>query len=198
MNRAVMYSMRLFLGGLVFAILSTPARGQSADEVSVPEPTRLHAIASADSSKLLWSELVGDLESSDARATVTVIEVESLQGDRVRGIKIMLEDSTSIDQIYLTDNLLSNFRDEIEHLDFSRQFYGKCEAKHLCMQGIARCRPSQSVRQVYCPGRYSTPDSEEGLNLSTPRHSFMFPSVGTEQLIALIGEAIQVISSSPN
>lgn len=188
-----MSPINLLLSGLIAATLSSPALGQSDFETSVPEPTRLHATASADGSKLVWSELIGDIESSDAHATVSVIEVESLQGDRIRGMKIMLENSTSTDQIYITENLLFNFRDEIEHLKNSRQFYEKCEAKHLCMQGIARCRPSQSERQAYCPGRYSTPDAEEGLNLTTPRHTFMFPAVGTKQLITLIGEAIEML-----
>jgi hypothetical protein len=147
----------------------------------------------ADGSKLVWSELVGDIDSSDARATVSVIEVESRQGDKVRGIKIMLENSTSTDELYLTENLLPNVRTELEQLEFSLQFYDKCDAKHLCMHGIARCRPSQTVRQAYCPGHYSTPGSEEGLNMSTPGYSFMFPSVGTERLISLIGEAIQAL-----
>lgn len=193
MNRASMSPMYLLFGGLFIAMLSTPARGQSHGEVSVPEPTRLHAAALADGSELLWSEPIGVITSTDAHATVSVIEVESRQGVRIRGMKIMLKNSTSTDLIYVTEGRLPNFRDEIEHLEFSRRFYGKCEAKRLCIHGIARCRPSQTERQAYCPGRYSTPDSEEGLHLTTPRHSFMFLSVGMEQLVSLIGVAIQTL-----
>lgn len=193
MNQAVMTSMYLLLGWLVVAISSVPARGQSDGEASVPEPTHLHSVTLEDGSKLVWSELVGEIESSDARATVSVIEVESPQGEQVRGMKIMLENSASTDQIYLTESLLSNFQEELGFLEFSRQFDDECQAKYLCMHGIARCRPSQTERQAYCPGRYATPNSEEGLSLSTPRHSFKFPTVGTEQLSALIGEAIEAL-----
>ncbi len=193
MIRAVTTSAFLFLGSLLVAFSSVPARDQSARETSVPEPTRLHTIASADGSKLVWSELLGRIESSDARATVSVIEVESPEEERVRGMKIMLENSRSTDQIYLTESLLSVLQEELEFLEFSRQFDDECQAQRFCMHGIARCRPSQTVRQAYCPGRYTTANSEEGLSLSTPRHSFKFPSVGTEHLNALIDEAIQAL-----
>jgi hypothetical protein len=189
MNRAGITFTFLIFGWLIVAVSSVPALGQSDGETSVPEPTRLHSVALADGSKLVWSELVGEIGSSDAHATVSVVEVESAKGEQVRGMKIMLENSASTDQIYLTDSLLSNFQEELGFLDFSRQFDDECQAKHLCMHGIARCRPSQTERQAYCPGRYATPNSEEGLSLSTPRHSFKFPSVGTEQLSALTSDA---------
>ena len=178
---------------LIFALSTVPAESQSAGETSVPEPTHLHTVAIADGSKLVQSELLGEIKSVDARATISAIEVEGSDGEQVRGVKITLENSTSTDQIYLADSQLSNLRDELEQLELSRQFDEGCDATRLCMHGIARCRPSQTVRQAYCLGRYSTPNSEEGLNLTTPRYSFMFPSVGTEQLDALINVAVQVL-----
>ena len=193
MNRAATTSKFLLLGWLIVTYSGVPAQSQSTGETSVPEPTQLHKVAFADGAKPVWSEPLGEIESSDARATVSVIEVESPEGEQVRGMKIMLENSTSTDQIYLTESLLSNLQEELEFLEFSRQFDDECQARNLCVHGIAKCRPSQTVRQAYCPGRYATPNSEEGLILSTPRHSFKFPSVGTEQLSALIGEAIQAL-----
>src|SRR5690606_17632157 len=114
-------------------------------------------------------------------------------GEQVSGIKIELENSTSTDQIHVPASLLSNFRDELEFIDFWREHQGGCQAQRLCVHGIERCRPSQTERQAYCPGHYVTPNSEEGLILSTPRHSFRFPSVETEQLTVLIGEALKAL-----
>ncbi len=182
----------MFLGSLIYAFSSVPAESQFAEETSVPEPTQLHTAALADRSELVWSELLGEIKSADARAAIAAIEVEGSDGERVRGVKITLENSMSADHIYITDSLLSNLRDELEELEFTSQFDGECQAKNSCIHGIARCRPSQTERQAYCPGRYSTPNSEKGLVLSTPRHSFLFPSVETAQLDALISEALQV------
>lgn len=193
MSRATKMPLFVFLGSMTYAFSSMPAQGQLAEEVSVPEPTQLHAVALGDGAELVWSELLGEIESADARAAITAIEVEGSDGERVRGVKIKLENSTSTDQIYITDSLLSNLRNELEELEFTKQFDSECQAKYRCVHGIARCRPSQTERQAYCPGRYSTPGSEQGFVLSTPRKSFSFPSVEAAQLDALIGEAVQVL-----
>jgi hypothetical protein len=162
-------------------------------EVSVREPTHLSIVASAAGSQLVRSKLLGEIESRNARATFSLIDVEGPDGEQVSGIKIELENSTSTDQIHVPARLLSNFRDELEFIDFWREHQGECQAQRLCTHGIERCRPSQTERQEYCPGRYVTPDSEEGLILSTPRHSFRFPSVETEQMTALISEALEAL-----
>ena len=191
MNRVTKTRLFVILGSLSYAFSSVPAKSQLAEEISVPEPTQLHAVATAAGSEIVWSEVLGDIKSADANAEVSAIEVEGPNGDRVRGVSITLENSTSSDQIYIPDSLLSNLRDELQQLEYTRQFDSECQAKYRCVHGIARCRPSQTERQAYCPGRYSTPNSEGGLVLSTPRNSFSFPSVDASQLDALIGEAVQ-------
>ncbi len=192
MNRATKTSLFIFLGLLTYAFSNVPAKSQLAEEISVPEPTQLHTVAEAGSSVLVWSELLGEIKSADSTATVLAIEVEGPDGERVRGVKISLENSTSSDQIYVTESLLSNLQDELRELEFTRHWYGKCQAKYRCTHGIARCRPVTTERQAYCPGRYSTPSSEEGFLLNTPRSSFLFPSVEAAQLESLISEAVQV------
>jgi hypothetical protein len=192
MNRATKTLLIMFLGSLTCVSSNVSAQWQLAEEISVPEPTRLHTVASADGSELIWSEFLGEIKSVDANAAITAIEVQGPDGERVRGVKITLENSTLSDQIYITDSLLSNLRDELQELESTRQVNSKCRAKYRCVHGIARCRPSETERQAYCPGRYSTPNSEGGFVLSTPRNSFSFPSVDATQLDTLISEAVQV------
>lgn len=193
MNKVTNTRLFVILGSLTCTFSSVSAESQLAEEISVPEPTQLHAVATAAGSELVWSEALGDIKSDDANAEISAIEVERPNGDRVRGVKIALENSTTSDHIYITDSLLANFRDELQQLENTRQYYGKCQAKYRCIHGIARCRPSTAEKQAYCPGRYSTPDSEGGFVLSTPRNSFSFPSVDASQLEALIAEAIQFL-----
>lgn len=193
MNRVTNAPLFVIFGILTYALSSVPAISQLAEEISVPEPTQLHATATAAGSELVWSEVVGDIKSADANAEVSAIEVEGSNGDRVRGVSITLENSTTSDQIYIPDSLLSNLRNELQEIEFTRQFDSECQAKFRCVHGIARCRPSQTERQAYCPGRFSTPTSEGGFVLSTPRNSFSFPKVDASQLDALIGEAVQVL-----
>jgi hypothetical protein len=180
----------MILGSLVLVFLGAPANSQSAEETSVSEPTQLDTAASAVDSVVVSSEMVGEIVSADSRAAISVIEVEVLHGDKIRGVKITLENSRSMDRIYITDSLLSSLRDELKALELTSPSDGKCQAKYRCVLGIERCRLSQSERQAYCPGRYSTPGSDSGFVLTTPRHSFLFPAVETAQLDAIISEAM--------
>lgn len=108
-------------------------------------------------------------------------------------MKITLGNPTSSDEVYVTDTLLSSLREHLRELELTSRSDGECQARYRCIHDIARCRPSQTERQAYCPGRYSTRNLEKGLILSTPRRSFSFPSVEIAQLDALIGEAVQVL-----
>ena len=192
MNTATKTLLSVFHATVACALWSAPTNSQLAQETSVPEPTQLHTVASADGSELAWSKLLGVINSADANAMISAIEVEGPNGDRVRGVKIALADSTSSDKIYVTDSLLSSLQDELHELEYTRARYGKCQAKGRCVQGIARCRPSETRRQAYCPGHYSTANSEGGFVLSTPRSSFSFPSVEAAQFGTLISEAARV------
>lgn len=191
MNRLANVPKFMAFGWLVSVLLSAPAQGQFAALTSVPEPTQLANAASASGSTILRSDVVGEVDSTDGRAVISVIEVEVPGGESIHGVRISLENSTSTDDIYLTSNLLQNFRDELGEIEYTSQLNPECRATHRCVQGIARCRPSQTARQAYCPARYSTSNSEEGLLLSTPRHSFQFPSVVPAQLNDLIDEAMR-------
>lgn len=192
MSRAARSWHFMSLVTLVWTSFSPAADGRLAEEVSVPEPTELHAVASADGSVVLWSEFIGEIKSADANAAMTAIEVEGSDGEQVRGVLIRLESAASTDEIYVTDVLLSSLKDELQEIEYTRQFDFECEAQNRCVHGIARCRPSQTERQAYCPGRYSTANAEEGFVLSTPRSTFWFPSVGAAQFDSLVSEAVQV------
>jgi len=193
MNRATKTLLIVYLGSLTYVSSSVSAQSQLAEEISVPEPTHLHTAAEADGSVLVWSELLGEINSADSNATVLAIEVEGPDGERVRGVKISLENSTSSDQIYITESLLNNLQNELRELEVTRHWYGKCKAQYRCIHGIARCRPATTEKQAYCPGRYSTSSAEVGFLLGTPRSSFSFPSVKAAQLDTLISEAVQVL-----
>ena len=60
------------------------------------------------------------------------------------------------------------------------------------MRGIARCRPSQTVPQAFCPGYFIGPDSK-GLRLSTfAGHNFRFPAQRPSALADAVGRAMNI------
>ncbi|MEM7219845.1 MAG: hypothetical protein AAF515_15865 [Pseudomonadota bacterium] len=154
----------------------------------MPFPTSLGVAASAEGAEALWRRSIGSIESADATASVTAIAVSTREGEQVRGVLIELRNSTTNQQVFITDTLLASFQYELRVLERTRRLGPRCESG-LCVQGIARCRPSQPVPQAYCPGLYRTKDAVDGFILSAPDASFLFPAVKLDAIEALIVES---------
>jgi hypothetical protein len=118
-------------------------------------------------------------------------------GQVLRGIIVSLSSPSATDELYLGEPELQLLQDELAELAAileSEGFASRCEAINTCVTGIARCRPSQSVIQAYCPGIYTTPGSQEGFALATPRQSFLFPSFGLRGFMSLVEAAALALS----
>lgn len=160
-----------------------------ADEPSVAEPTTL-AIAVANAAHgAVQLEALGEVSSSDANARILLVAVSSATSVEVRGLLVEIEDGEASDRVYLPEELLQELQRELQGFA-GRDRAQDCSAQHMCMYGIARCRPSQTVKQAWCPGRYVRPGVEEGLMISTARHRFMFPSVDSTAIANLFAAAI--------
>ena len=159
-------------------------------EIPVPEPTHLGDVASAPGSKTTASQPIGEVDSADARAVFTLIEIETPEGEQASGIKVELASGDGQDETYITDDLLPSLLEELEHLDYVHQQGEPCEWPR-CTRGIARCRPSQTIVQAYCLGIYRTADDQTGFLFSTPRRSFTFPDVQPLQFAAPFSDLLK-------
>lgn len=193
MNRATGRLLIATVGALICAPFLESAGSELADEISIPEPTPLKEVATATGSELVWSEIVGEIKSADAYAAISAIEILGLNGERARGVRVVLTRAEAFDEIHIPGDLLSQVRAELKEIEFTRRLEAGCKAESICVYGVARCRPSQSVKQALCLGGFSTPTSGRGLVLSTPRSSFFFPAVEVTQLDALIDQAAQIL-----
>ena len=178
-------------GAVVCGSISDTATAQ-VDSSAVPEPTVFEKIAKQRGTKVISSEEVGRIESTDARAVITAVIMENshYRPSRVRGIRIDLRNEISSDHIYVEESELVYLKHELDSMDCSvADMRNESGAAHR-IRGIARCRPSQSVPQAYCPGYYIGPESE-GLLLSTfSGGNFRFPSERPSSLADAIGRAM--------
>lgn len=180
---------------LLLAVAPVNGRCESAASASIPEPTELSVVATRTDARLLWSRDVDWIRSADAKAAITAIEVAGQEGQRIPGISISLSSSDAVDTLYLAESELHRFLDELAELASSVELAGstRCEATTYCLTGIARCRPSQAIPQAFCPGIFTSPTRESGFALSTPRRSFMFPSVGPSNFAAAMRSAARAL-----
>jgi hypothetical protein len=172
-------------------LLSAATAGaEESDEGSIPEPTELSILASDAMNEMAVAGSPISIESEESNASLTVVEVLAADGHEARGVRLSLQNASQEDELYLDSNQLAQVLDEFVGL---KQWYERnetCGAQKRCVHGIARCRPSQTVRQAFCPGFYSTPDGERGVLVSTPRNSFLFPSVEPSVFASAISATI--------
>ena len=159
---------------------------------AVPEPTQLEVWIEQPGSRIARSEEVGRIESIDAQAVIRAVVIENLQNNpsRVRGIQIDLRNENSTDRIYIDENNLVYLKHDLDGMNCSIASMRKESGAPNRVRGIARCRPSQTIPQAYCPSYYITPKSE-GLSLSTfGGHRFKFPSKRPSTLADAVGRAM--------
>ncbi len=157
-----------------------------------PEPTQLEVWVGQTGSRITKSEQVGRIDSTDAHAVITAVVVEHTHNTprRVRGIRIDLRNPSSADRIYVDESELVYLKHQLDGIDCGVASMRNDSETPYRVSGIARCRPSRTVPQAYCPAYYITPESE-GLSLSTfGGHNFRFPSKRPSALANAIGRAM--------
>jgi hypothetical protein len=178
------------LSGIVLTVIPRLLLAQDPNERSVPEPTRLNSVVldSGTEPRVVGSQT--RLESRESIAEIAAVIVRSSSGEHHRGIRVSLKNSSQVDQLYIDVGEAAQLRDEFASFDKRETLAPTCEAINPCVEGVSRCRPSQSLRQAYCPSVYSTPQGERGIFLSTSRYSFRFPSTQPSAFVAALEAAI--------
>lgn len=164
------------------------------DENSIPDPTQFSVVVADVGDDIIVAGSPIPIESDHSKAALTVIEVATDDGKRLRGVRILLQNATQEDNLYLDRRQVVQLRDEFTRLDQRFESDEKCGAIKRCIHGVARCRPSQTVRQAFCPGFYSTPDGDGGVVISTPHYSFQFPSLGPSVFVGAADSVIGELS----
>lgn len=166
---------------------------------SIPYPTPLQALATHPEARILWTEEVARIETPEAATVITALEVENPDEESpARGILVELESAGAEDEFFVDSADIKQFMNELAGLEplISKSYSGEpCGAKHSCISGIARCRPSQHIPQAYCPEVRTFTAGGQALILRTPEIYFEFPDVPPSAMLAAVYLAWQRIAS---
>ncbi len=185
-------AMTWVVAGAMFCGSISMAATAQLDTLAIPEPTAFETIAKQRGTTIILSEEVGRVESSDSRAIITALILENsyYRPSRVRGIRIDLRNASASDHIFVEESELVQLKYELVGMDCGIARMRNQTGSTYRMNGIARCRPSQTIPQAFCPGYYIAPESE-GLALSTFNGgNFKFPSARPAALAGAIGRAM--------
>ena len=164
----------------------------SAQTKPQPELTALEEMSSQRGTKTVLATVVDEIESTGSRATVSAVVFENpyYQPDRQRGVRVDFKSESATEQVYIEESELVHLKYELERMDCSVPGAASKGDTPNRAYGIARCRPSQTSPQAYCPGYIVSPDFE-GFSVSTfSGGSFRFPQVRPSVFVAAIGKAM--------
>lgn len=173
----------------VYLLLFTAIAGaEHHHEGSISEPTELSMLAAETAIDVAGTPV--PIASEKSTASITVVKVLAGVGNETHGVRFSLRSANREDSIYLDTDQIAQIRDEFAELNRWYQRQTTCGAQSRCVHGTARCRPSQTISQALCPGFYYQANGERGVIVGTPRHSFLFPSVGPSEFVKAINAAI--------
>jgi hypothetical protein len=181
-----MHRESLVLGCWALASVPGLVLAQGLGERSIPDPTELGSLAVSPGAKIRAIGIQVLVKSHDSNAEIAAVEVQTADGKHQCGLQITLKDAGHSEQIYLAMQEAAQLRDEFAGFDAYYSSNSRCEAISMCVEGVARCRPSQTVRQAYCPSVYSTPQGEHGVYFSASRSAFRFPATPASQFVSAI------------
>ena len=191
--------MKLVGGSLLLVFVSCVGQAQlitaTASDV---HPTPLEAFAKQKGSRIIRSEEIGRIESSEANAMITALAVEDTAQppDRLQGVRIDLSDQDGKDQVYLGEETLPAFRDALDQIsrDAARgcewNAGGVCPANMVVGSCLFKYIDKTPSVHTLTAGHYFHPGSS-GLVLTTIGVGrFWFPNQDASLLSAAFGRAM--------
>jgi hypothetical protein len=194
-----------FVLGVITCLVILLGIGQS--QVNPPsslQPTPLEWFARQPATHVAWSDEVGRLDSADAHAVVTAIVLEDTAQppDRLRGIRIVLANKSTKDELYLDEETLGVYKKALNEISHGAPQARNMYAKTVTLEGVSyfgaevfwygdRVARVRALDAAY----YFTSDSS-GLVLHAGKDSeFRFPSLDPLQLASAIERAAEQLKS---
>ncbi len=135
------------------------------------------------------------IKSSEAFATVAPVRLVTSDEQPRYGSRLSLTNAGHTEDLFIDVTDAERLREDFASFANWREADLKCEATTICVQGVARCSPSQGARQAICPSMYSTPQGERGVIISTADASFRFPSTRPSAFVTALDASLEQIST---
>jgi len=162
------------------------------------EPTALEARASRPDVEVVSSTLIGSIESSDAKVSISALVVRELAAPshRTLGVRFDLANNNTADKLYLDPVQLRSLQKELTEIEGSIARNEQDDSAPYRVQGTASCwMPARPVR-IVCPSYRIGPDWA-GLTLGAyGGTTFAFPGRRPGDLMKLLEKAQAQIAAA--
>lgn len=156
------------------------------------EPTALEAFVAKPNVVVEFSQAVGSIRSSDATVEVTAI-VASDTADatqRMRGVRLYLQNNAGIDQLYLDESQLAKVQGELAEIEGGIAYLKSGTDAPWRAQGTGSCWMPERPQRILCPGYVVGPEGSRMTLGAYGANAFEFPGHRPSELAALIASAV--------
>jgi hypothetical protein len=184
--------MKVFSLALIAVVSIVHTAVASSDEESPSEPTGLESFVAKPTVVLDLAEEVGSLRSSDATVAVAaVIATDTARpGERMKGVRFVLENNTGADQVYLDETQLALLIDDLAGIDGGIPELKTGGGAPIRVQGTGACWMPARPMRILCPSYRVGPDWT-GMHLAAyGSQGFIYPEQRPAELKALVEQAI--------
>jgi hypothetical protein len=136
------------------------------------------------------------IQTSEASATIVAVRLITSDRQPHPGSRFVLTNASNAEDLFINANDATRLREEFASLAKWREADLECEAISICVQGVARCSPSQGRRQAICPSMYSTPQGERGVIIFTSDGTFRFPATQASTFAAALDASLEQMRDS--
>lgn len=177
----------------VLASVSCLATGAS----RASEPTELEAFVAKPGVAFEFSQAIGSIESADANVEITALVASDTAdaSQRMRGVRLSMENNSGIDHVYLDESQLASVQDDLADIEGGIAELKAAAGAPYRVQGTASCWMPAHPQRILCPSYRVGPDWS-GMTLGAyGSNGFAFPSRRPAEFAALIDRAIEAFSA---
>jgi hypothetical protein len=182
------------LAATLVIVMTLPCGIALSDAQPSPVPTDLESFVAQPGVILDRDEVVGLLRSTDASVAVAAVIASDTgrSGERMRGLRIVMENNTGSDQAWLDETQLTVLLDDLSGIETGIPEMQSADSPYR-VHGTAACwRPARPMR-ILCPSYRVGPDWA-GLTLAVyGGRGFEYPERRPAELAALIRQAISYL-----
>ena len=164
----------------------------SAHEPAPPEPTALESFVARPTVVLDLAEVVGTIRSTDATVSVAAIVATDIAtaGERMTGLRFVMENQAGAEQVYLDDIQLVRLRDDLADIENGIPELEAEDGAPVRIQGTGACwMPPQPMR-ILCPSYRVGPEGSSFGLAAYGGRGFSYPGERPATLAALVKQGL--------
>lgn len=167
-------------------------------QASTPKPTPFEEFAASTNAVVSFTHRIGVIESSDAKATVIALIIDNSASptNKMRGVRIDLEDNGGMDHVYLDESQFDELLRDLAGIEANISRLENEGGAPYRVHGTGSCWMPDPAFRILCPSYRVGPDWSGFTLAAFGGHTFALPDRVPSELTELIEQVVTELASN--